>query len=103
MQKHTVRLFIDPTSTDAYVRFTAQQTADCSQPELMSVTVEPVIDHSISPPHLTPHIFRLQGIRVESDRNAFARFTGLFDAHRGRGIGYFVAPNADKLAAPATI
>lgn len=103
MQRHTVRLFIDPTSTDAYVRFTAQPTADCSQPELLTVTVEPVIDSSIGQPHLIPHLFRLQGIRVESDRNKFARFSGLFDAQRGRGIGYFVAPSAFESAVSATI
>jgi|GEM_PF-1534401 len=97
MQRHTIQLFIDPTATDAYVRFTAQPTAECSQPELMTVTVEPVIDYSTNQPHLIAHIFRLQGIRVESDRSTFARFNGLFDAQRGRGIGYFVAPNATSL------
>ena len=91
MQRYATRLFIDPTPTQTGIRFTAQPTAQCCQPELMILSIQPVISAGDESP-VTPTLFALQGIRVASDRNSFAYFCGFYRPDRDYGIGYFTAP-----------
>lgn len=102
MRRYATRLFIDPTATGQCIRFTAQPTDRCYQPELVIVTVEPITDRTRQS-HDTPRLFRLQGIRVESDRNNFAHFHGWYNAQHGYGIGLFLPPHASRLVPHHTI